>query len=145
ALSDGSAAREDAGVRAQARVRGDEGDRQHQARRQRRHRGRPRARARARARARRAAVPERGRARGAHRVRRKTTAGVHGGVMATTVETAMTVIRNPASGEEVGRGPQAGPAEAADAIARARGAFPAWWETPAAKRGAIVRAVAEAV
>jgi succinate-semialdehyde dehydrogenase/glutarate-semialdehyde dehydrogenase len=65
--------------------------------------------------------------------------------MATALGTDVTVIRNPASCEEVGRVPQAGPAEAAEAIARAHEAFPGWWQTPAAKRGAIVRACAEAV
>jgi acyl-CoA reductase-like NAD-dependent aldehyde dehydrogenase len=65
--------------------------------------------------------------------------------MATTVDAGVTVIRDPASGEEVGRVPQAGRAEAGEAIARAAAAFPGWWETPAAKRGAIVRAGAEAV
>jgi acyl-CoA reductase-like NAD-dependent aldehyde dehydrogenase len=65
--------------------------------------------------------------------------------MATAVDTDVTVIRNPASGEEVGRVPRAGPTEAAEAVARAAEAFPGWWETPAAKRGAIVRAGAEAV
>ena len=65
--------------------------------------------------------------------------------MATAVDTAVTIIRNPASGEEVGRVPQMGPAEAAEAVARAGDAFPGWWQTPAAKRGEIVRAGAEAV
>ena len=65
--------------------------------------------------------------------------------MATAVDAAVTVIRNPASGEEVGRVPQAGPAEASDAVARALEAFPGWWETPAAKRGELVRGGAEAV
>jgi acyl-CoA reductase-like NAD-dependent aldehyde dehydrogenase len=65
--------------------------------------------------------------------------------MATALETGVTVIRNPASREEVGRVPQAGPAEAAEAVGRAHEAFPGWWQTPAAKRGAIVRAGAEAV
>jgi acyl-CoA reductase-like NAD-dependent aldehyde dehydrogenase len=65
--------------------------------------------------------------------------------MATALETDVTVIRNPASGEEVARVPQAGPAEAAEAVARAHEAFPGWWQTPAARRGAIVRAGAEAV
>jgi acyl-CoA reductase-like NAD-dependent aldehyde dehydrogenase len=65
--------------------------------------------------------------------------------MATTVETGITVIRNPASGEEVGRAPQSGPAEAAETVTRASEAFPDWWQTPAARRGAIVRAGAEAV
>jgi succinate-semialdehyde dehydrogenase/glutarate-semialdehyde dehydrogenase len=57
----------------------------------------------------------------------------------------VTVIRNPASGEEVGRVVQAGPGEAAEAVARASAAFPGWWETPAARRGEVVRAGAEAV
>jgi succinate-semialdehyde dehydrogenase/glutarate-semialdehyde dehydrogenase len=65
--------------------------------------------------------------------------------MATTVESGTTTIRNPATGEEVGRARQNGAAEAAEAIGRAHAAFPGWWETPAAKRGAIVRACAEAV
>jgi acyl-CoA reductase-like NAD-dependent aldehyde dehydrogenase len=65
--------------------------------------------------------------------------------MATTVEAGVTVVRNPASGEIVGRVPQTGPDAAAVAVARAHAAFPGWWETPAAKRGAIVRAGAEAV
>jgi succinate-semialdehyde dehydrogenase/glutarate-semialdehyde dehydrogenase len=65
--------------------------------------------------------------------------------MATALETDVTVILNPASGDEVGRVPRAGPEEAAEAVARAQEAFPGWWQTPAAKRGAIVRAVAEAV
>jgi acyl-CoA reductase-like NAD-dependent aldehyde dehydrogenase len=65
--------------------------------------------------------------------------------MATALEMDVTVIRNPASAEEVGRVTQAGPAEAAGAVARAREAFPGWWQTPAAKRGAVVRAGAEAV
>jgi acyl-CoA reductase-like NAD-dependent aldehyde dehydrogenase len=65
--------------------------------------------------------------------------------MATTIDAAVTVIRNPASGEEVGRAARAGPDEAAEAVTRAREAFPSWWHTPAAKRGAIVRAGAEAV
>jgi acyl-CoA reductase-like NAD-dependent aldehyde dehydrogenase len=65
--------------------------------------------------------------------------------MATAVDTDVTVIRNPASGEEVGRVPRCGPAEAADAVARAAEAFPGWWATPASRRGEIVRAGAEAV
>ena len=65
--------------------------------------------------------------------------------MATTVEAAVTVVRNPASGDEVGRAPRSTPAEAAEAVSRAADAFPGWWETPAAKRGEIVRAGAEAV
>jgi acyl-CoA reductase-like NAD-dependent aldehyde dehydrogenase len=66
-------------------------------------------------------------------------------MMATAVDTELTIIRNPASGEEIGRVPRAGGAEGAEAVARAGDAFPGWWDTPAAKRGAIVRAGAEAV
>ena len=65
--------------------------------------------------------------------------------MGTALAADVTVIRNPASGEEVGRVPQAGPAEAAEAVGRAVEAFPGWWQTPAARRGAILRAGAEAV
>ena len=65
--------------------------------------------------------------------------------MATAVDTDVTIVRNPASGEEVGRVPRGGGTEAAEAVARAQEAFPGWWDTPAAKRGAIVRAGAEAV
>ena len=65
--------------------------------------------------------------------------------MATAVEAGVTTIRNPASGEEVGRVPSGGAAEAAEAIARAQAAFASWWETPAAKRGALVHAGAEAI
>ena len=62
-----------------------------------------------------------------------------GGVMATTLETDVTVVRNPATGEEVGPRPAVGrPREDAEAVARGRSeAFPAWWRAPAAKRGAI--------
>jgi acyl-CoA reductase-like NAD-dependent aldehyde dehydrogenase len=66
-------------------------------------------------------------------------------MMATALETDVTVVRNPASAEEVGRVPQAGRAEAAEAVARAAEAFPGWWQTPAVKRGELVRAGAEAV
>jgi acyl-CoA reductase-like NAD-dependent aldehyde dehydrogenase len=66
-------------------------------------------------------------------------------MMATTLESGVTVVRNPASADEVGRVPQAGPAEAADSVGRAAEAFPGWWQTPAGKRGELVRAGAEAV
>jgi len=65
--------------------------------------------------------------------------------MATAVDIDVTIVRNPASGEEVGRVPRGGAADAAEAVARAQDGFPGWWDTPAAKRGAIVRAGAEAV
>ena len=65
--------------------------------------------------------------------------------MATTVGADVTVIRNPASGEEVGRAARHTAADAADFIARAQAAFPDWWQTPAAKRGDLLRSAAEAV
>jgi acyl-CoA reductase-like NAD-dependent aldehyde dehydrogenase len=65
--------------------------------------------------------------------------------MATVADTDVTVIRNPATGEEVGRVPRHGADEAAEAVARAASAFPAWWETPAARRGELLREAASAV
>jgi acyl-CoA reductase-like NAD-dependent aldehyde dehydrogenase len=65
--------------------------------------------------------------------------------MATVTDTDFTVVRNPATGEEVGRAPRHGADEAAGAIARAADAFPAWWETPAAKRGELLHEAASAV
>ena len=65
--------------------------------------------------------------------------------MATATETDVTVIRNPATGEEVGRVPRHGPDEAAAAVGRAVDAFPEWWETPAARRGEILHEAAAAV
>jgi succinate-semialdehyde dehydrogenase/glutarate-semialdehyde dehydrogenase len=65
--------------------------------------------------------------------------------MATVTETDVTVIRNPASGEEVGRVPRHGASEAAAAIGRAAAAFPGWWETPAARRGELLHEAAAAV
>jgi succinate-semialdehyde dehydrogenase/glutarate-semialdehyde dehydrogenase len=65
--------------------------------------------------------------------------------VATVADTDVTVIRNPATGEEVGRVPRCGATDAAEAVARAAAAFPAWWETPAAKRGELLHAAAAAV
>jgi acyl-CoA reductase-like NAD-dependent aldehyde dehydrogenase len=65
--------------------------------------------------------------------------------MATVTDTDVTVVRNPATGEEVGRVPRHGARDAADAVARAAEAFPAWWETPAAKRGELLHEAALAV
>jgi acyl-CoA reductase-like NAD-dependent aldehyde dehydrogenase len=64
--------------------------------------------------------------------------------MAATA-TSETTIRNPATGEEVGRAPRSGADEAAQAVAAAAAAFPAWWETPAAKRGELLGVAAETV
>jgi succinate-semialdehyde dehydrogenase/glutarate-semialdehyde dehydrogenase len=65
--------------------------------------------------------------------------------MATVTDTDVTVIRNPATGEEVGRAMRHGADQAAEAIARAADAFPAWWRTPAAKRGELLHEAASAV
>jgi acyl-CoA reductase-like NAD-dependent aldehyde dehydrogenase len=65
--------------------------------------------------------------------------------MATVAETEVTVIRDPATGEEVGRVPRQGADEAADAVARAADAFESWWETPAARRGELLHQAASAV
>jgi acyl-CoA reductase-like NAD-dependent aldehyde dehydrogenase len=65
--------------------------------------------------------------------------------MATTVATDITVILNPATGEEVGRVPRLGPAEAAAFVGRAAEAFDGWWETPAARRGELLGEATRAV
>jgi succinate-semialdehyde dehydrogenase/glutarate-semialdehyde dehydrogenase len=65
--------------------------------------------------------------------------------MTTVADTDVTVICNPASGEEVGRVPRHGADDAAEAVARAAAAFPPWWETPAAKRGELLHEAASAV
>jgi succinate-semialdehyde dehydrogenase/glutarate-semialdehyde dehydrogenase len=63
--------------------------------------------------------------------------------MATDLD--VTIIHNPATGEEVGRVPRQGAEDAAAAVERAAGAFPGWWETPAARRGEILHEAAAAV
>ena len=65
--------------------------------------------------------------------------------MAILTDTDVTVVSNPATGEEVGRVPRLGAGAAADAVARAAAAFPDWWETPAARRGELVHEAASAV
>ena len=65
--------------------------------------------------------------------------------MATVTEVDVTVIHNPATGEEVGRVPRRGADDASAAVARAADAFPAWWETPAARRGELLHEAASAV
>jgi acyl-CoA reductase-like NAD-dependent aldehyde dehydrogenase len=65
--------------------------------------------------------------------------------VATVTDIDVTVIRDPATGDEVGRVPRYGADEAAEAVARAADAFPAWWETPAARRGEILHEAASAV
>ena len=64
--------------------------------------------------------------------------------MATVAETDVTVIRDPATGEEVGRVPRQGAGEAAETVARAADAFESWWETPAARRGELLHQAASA-
>jgi acyl-CoA reductase-like NAD-dependent aldehyde dehydrogenase len=56
-----------------------------------------------------------------------------------------TQVRDPATGEEVGKAPQAGAAEAELGVGAAARAFPAWSQTPASTRGEILRAAAEHV
>jgi succinate-semialdehyde dehydrogenase/glutarate-semialdehyde dehydrogenase len=56
-----------------------------------------------------------------------------------------TTIRNPATGEEVGRAPWAGADDVRRAVEAAAAAFPAWWETPAARRGELLHKAADAV
>jgi succinate-semialdehyde dehydrogenase/glutarate-semialdehyde dehydrogenase len=65
--------------------------------------------------------------------------------MAAAVGAEVTVIRNPATGEEVGRVPRHQADDAAAFVTRARAALPEWSATPAARRGDLLRAAAEAV
>ena len=65
--------------------------------------------------------------------------------MATVTDLDVTVIHNPATGEEVGRVPRHGAEDAAAAVERAARAFPAWWETPAARRGEVLHEAAASV
>jgi succinate-semialdehyde dehydrogenase/glutarate-semialdehyde dehydrogenase len=65
--------------------------------------------------------------------------------VAILTDTDVTVVSNPATGEEVGRVPRLGAGAAAGAVARAAAAFPDWWETPAARRGELVHEAASAV
>jgi acyl-CoA reductase-like NAD-dependent aldehyde dehydrogenase len=65
--------------------------------------------------------------------------------MATVTEADVTVIHNPATGEVVGRAQRSSPDDAAAAVARAAAAFPAWWETPASRRGELLQTAASAV
>ncbi len=54
-------------------------------------------------------------------------------------------VRNPADGSLVGSVPTGTPEDVDAAVEAARGAFPSWWETSAAKRGEILFAGAEAI
>ena len=54
-------------------------------------------------------------------------------------------IKNPANGEEVDTAPLAGSAEVDEAVLSAYAVFPAWRDTPAAKRGEMLGTAAEAV
>jgi succinate-semialdehyde dehydrogenase/glutarate-semialdehyde dehydrogenase len=56
-----------------------------------------------------------------------------------------TQVRDPATGEEVGKAPQAGVGEVELAVRAAARAFPAWSELPASTRGGVLRAAAERV
>ena len=54
-------------------------------------------------------------------------------------------IIDPSDDEEVGSAPASGSAEVDHAVQSARAAFPAWRDTPAAKRGQILGKAAHAV
>jgi succinate-semialdehyde dehydrogenase/glutarate-semialdehyde dehydrogenase len=56
-----------------------------------------------------------------------------------------TSVRDPATGDEVGRAPRGAAAEVELAVEQAKQAFPAWWETPAARRGELLASAAAAV
>jgi acyl-CoA reductase-like NAD-dependent aldehyde dehydrogenase len=56
-----------------------------------------------------------------------------------------TTIHDPASGEEVGRAPRCDADDVQRAIGVAVDAFQAWWDTPAATRGAALQGAADAV
>src|SRR5437763_1845939 len=54
-------------------------------------------------------------------------------------------ILNPANGEAVDTVPAAGPAQVDQAVQAPHRAFPAWWDTPAARRGELLAAAAQRV
>jgi acyl-CoA reductase-like NAD-dependent aldehyde dehydrogenase len=54
-------------------------------------------------------------------------------------------ITNPANGAEVDSVPRGGPEQVDAAVRSAADAFPAWWATPAARRGELLHAAAQAV
>src|SRR5437899_869488 len=56
-----------------------------------------------------------------------------------------TQVRNPASAVVIGVVPRGGAREAELAVEQAHAAFPAWWETPAAKRGELLARAAAKV
>src|SRR5919107_2147192 len=69
---------------------------------------------------------------------------IHGGYTDLSGVERMSII-DPSNGEEVDTAPASGTAEVDRAVGSAYGAFPAWREIPAAKRGEILGEAAEAV
>ncbi len=65
--------------------------------------------------------------------------------MQTAVDARTLEITDPSNGEAVGTVEVASDAEAAEAVARALAAFPAWAATPPAERGLRLRAAAQAL
>ena len=65
--------------------------------------------------------------------------------MQTAVDARTLAITDPSTGEAVGTVRIASDAEAAEAVARALAAFPAWAATPPAERGLRLRAAAQAL
>lgn len=63
----------------------------------------------------------------------------------TATEERTIVVRDPRTGEVIGRVPHATPDRTAGAVAAARAAAPGWARTPAAERGAALHAAAAAV
>lgn len=55
---------------------------------------------------------------------------------------ATIIVRNPATGEEIGTAPDCSPAQLDAAVAAARAAFPAWSATSDADRGALLKQAA---
>src|ERR671916_1423022 len=69
---------------------------------------------------------------------------IHGGYTDPSGVELMSII-DPSNGEEVDPVPASGTAEVDAAVNSARDAFPAWRDTPAAKRGEMLGTAAEAV
>src|SRR5215212_7333496 len=69
---------------------------------------------------------------------------IHGGYTEVSGLDLMSII-DPANGEEVDTVPASGAGEVDQAVRSAYEAFPAWRDTPAAKRGEILGEASEAV
>jgi aldehyde dehydrogenase (NAD+) len=67
------------------------------------------------------------------------------GVNAVDLSGGNRVVRSPIDGREIARARDTAPAEVAAVIGRAADAFPAWRDTPAPRRGELVRRLGEAL